>query len=205
MKRTSARGIIWNALVDAYYDAAELTMMNLLWIVFSLLVISAPAATAGLYYATNQLAHRHAISWRTFLDGFRQHLWLGCRWGLVNLFALTLLGVNVWFYGQLEMWWTDLAQGLFIGIMVLWILLQVYTFPLLLEQEDHRMAIALRNSLVLFLKYPGFSLFLCLILLLVAALSTWLRLPWLVFAGSLSTYLANRGTIYLLDNLSNQS
>lgn len=188
--------LIWDALVDAYYEAVPLATFNVLWFILTLPVITALPATAGLYYATNQLAHQKHVTWRTFFEGFRSHFWLGWHWGLANLLVLMVLGFNFWFYGRVEASWAVWAQGALLGLMGLWGFLQLYTFPLLLEQEDRRMRIALRNSLVLFLKHPAFSIGLAFFVMLLVLVSTFLLPPfWLLFTASLSAYLANRGTI----------
>jgi hypothetical protein len=90
------------------------------------------------------------------------------------------------------------VQGLLLGLAVLWGLLQTYTFPLLLEQEDRRMLTALRNSVVLFIKYHVTSLGLALLLVLLLVVSTLFVPPaWLLATASLGAYVANRGTIVL--------
>lgn len=198
----SAGRQIWESLVETYYNFSELAITNLLWLVFTIPLVTAAPAAAGLYYATNQLAHQNLVTWRTFFAGFRTHFWLGWRWGLSNLLVLTVLGVNFWFYGQVQTSWADWVRGICLGLMGLWSLLQLYTFPLLLEQEDRRMRTAVRNSLVFFIRRPGFSISLSLFLVLAAVVSTLLLQPfWLLLTASLCAYLANRAAIYLIKDL----
>jgi hypothetical protein len=191
-------GWLREALVDAYYDAIPLVTTNLLWFALTLPLITAPPAAAGLYYVTNRLARRRSANWRTFFEGFRSAFWLGWRWTLTNLLALTVLAGSYWLYGRIGAEWSDWLQGLLLGLAVLWGLLQTYTFPLLLEQEDHRMLTALRNSVVLFVKYPVTSLGVASLMGLLIVVSTLLLPPaWLLATASLAAYLANRGTIVM--------
>lgn len=193
---------IREALADAYYDSISLIAINLLWFLLTLPLVTAPPAAAGLYYATNRLAHRRSANWRTFFEGFRVHFWLGWRWALANLLVLAVLGVNVWFYGRMGWDWGNWIQSVFLGLSILWGLLQIYTFPLLLEQRDRRVLVAVRNSAVLYLRRPLFSVGLALVVMLLIGLSTWLLPPcWLFFTASLSAFLANRGTIVLIETL----
>jgi hypothetical protein len=185
-------------LVDAYYDAIPLVTTNLLWFALTLPLITAPPAAAGLYYATNRLAHRRSANWRTFFEGFRSAFWLGWRWALTNLLVLMAVAGSTWLYGRIGAAWSDWLQGLLLGLAVLWLLLQTYTFPLLLEQEDQRMVTAVRNSMVLFIRYPVTSLGLALLLVLLIVVSTLLLPPsWPLVSASLGAYVANRGTIVL--------
>lgn len=195
--------VIRKGLVEAYDSYLELVIANLLWFVLTLPIITAPLAAAGLYYSTNQLAHRKQVSWRTFFEGFHGRSAAGLRWSLLNLVAILGIVANVWFYGNVRASWGGWVQGLFVGLLILWLLLQVYTFPLLLEQQEQRMRQALRNSLVLFIRKPFFSLGLVIFLALILGLSTYFRLPWVIFTASLTAYLANRCTIYLLRDLQN--
>jgi uncharacterized membrane protein YesL len=188
-----------DALVDAYYDAIPLITTNLLWFALTLPLITAPPATAGLYYATHRLAHRRSANWRTFFEGFRTAFWLGWRWALANLLLLAAAGGGIRLYGRMGTAWSGWAQGLLLGLAVLWGLLQIYTFPLLLEQEDRRMVTAVRNSIVLFIKYPVTSVGLALLMALLGLVSTLLLPPaWVLVTGSLGAYLANRGTIVMM-------
>lgn len=191
---------IRDALVDAYYESVPLIIINLLWFLLTLPLITAPPAVAGLYYATNRLAHRQSANWRTFFEGFRAHFWLSWRWALANLLVLTILAGDAWFYGRMGWDWSYWLQGVFLALVILWGLLQIYTFPLLLEQEDRRMTTAVRNSAVLYLKHPLFSIGLALLVVLLVAVSTWLLpLCWLFLTPSLSAFLTNRGTIVLIE------
>lgn len=193
-----ARELIWGGLVDAWDAGLELILVNILWFVFSLLVVTLPPAQAGLYYATNQLAHRQAIGWRTFFEGFRRFFWMGWRWTLVNLLVLGLLASNYIFYGQVEAEWSALLQGMMPGIGGIWLAIQTFVFPLLLEQEDRRQWVALRNSVVIILQFPAVSLLLFLILVLLAAASFAFQVPWFLITASLSSFLANRVVVDVL-------
>ncbi len=188
-------------LFDAYDDFSSLVFINLLWILLTIPVVTAPAAAAGLYYATRHLAQTRSFSWDVFFEGFRQYFWAGWRWALAFLSIAGLLLINFGFYGQFQASWAPVIQGIILGLAIIWLLLQIYVFPLLLEQEKSSIRTALRNSLVLYLKKPGSSLVLVLFLLVVLVLSTILVLPWFLFAASLCAYLSNRYTLSSLDSL----
>ncbi len=193
---------IYEWLTEAFYNFFELVVWNLLWLIFSLLLVTAPPAAAGLYYATNRLAHGKKANWRDFFTGLRQHFWMSWRWGLINLVVFFVLVSNYLFYGGFDGMWVTWVQGVFLALIALWLLLQTYTFPLLLEQNDRRLRVAMRNSFVLYLKRPGFSLGVGLINLALIYLSTTLLMPaWVILTASLCAYLANRATLHLVAEL----
>lgn len=180
---------------------ANLLTANLLWVFFTLLVVTAPGAAAGLFYATNRMAHDRSVSWRTFFEGFRLLFWLSWRWTLLNLLAMSVFYANIRFYGRMEAGWAPWVQGLFLGLAVLWFLLQMYTFPILLEGEDGRLVTALRNSVLLFAKRPLFSLGIALLMTVIAVLSTLIQIPWVLITVSFYGFLLNRATLYFLNRL----
>lgn len=183
-------------LVDAYDAASTLIVFNLLWFVVSLPLITLIPATGALFYATNQQAHDQFAGWRTFFEGFRRCFWQSWRWGLLNLAVIAVIGANLLYYSRGGENWMALARGIVIVIAAVWFLLQIHTFPLLLEQEQPRLRLALRNSGVILLKRPLHSVRVGVIIALIAALSTVIMPPaWLFVTASACAYSANLATL----------
>jgi len=183
-------------LINLYYDLVPLVSLNIIWFLLTLPIVTAFPAAAGLYYATNQLAHQKGAGWKTFFDGFRIHFWLSWRWGLLNVIIILVAVSNIKFYGQLEAEWSVWLRGVIIGLSILWGIIQLYTFPFLLEQEKQRLSTALRNSMVLLATRPAPVLSVAFLSLMLAVLSTVIVLPaWFFFTASLSVYLANKVVI----------
>jgi hypothetical protein len=67
----------------------------------------------------------------------------------------------------------------------------------LLEQEDQRLRVAFRNSAVIFVTNPGFTVVLALLLLLVAVASTFFVIPWIVTLA-LIAIVCNKAVLHLL-------
>ncbi len=198
----SSGRIIRDALLEAYDSFSQLAIANILWFILTIPLVTAPPAAAGLFFYTHELAHRHPVDWRTFFTGFRKYFWLSWIWAVTNLVAIIILGVNAWFYMQVKTAWAPWMAGFFVGILVLWLLLQMYTFPLLLEQTDQRMRVALRNSVVLYLKRAGFSLALVFIVIPFAIISTIIPPLWIIITAAASAFLVNNCMIYLIDDIS---
>ena len=190
-------------IVDAYASLGEIFLMNLLWFVFSLPVITVPPAFGALIYSTNLIAHDESVTWRTFLVGFRLNFWRSYRWFILYLFVIAVAVSNIYFYRQFEATWGDWAEILVLSLLFLWVLLNVFTFPLLLEQSDRRITVALRNSLILYIRRPGVAFGAAIIILALMGLSLRFAWPsWIVIVPSLLAYLANRAAIYGVDQLS---
>ncbi len=195
---------LWECLLDAYDSFSQLMVVNLLWFFLTLPVVTAPPAAAGLYYYTHELASNHPVDWHTFFDGFRKYFWRAWLWALANLIAIIVFVVNAWFYYQVKTTWAPWIAGISIGLLVIWLLLQFYTFPLLLEQTDQRVRVAIRNSAVLYLKRPGPCLGLVLFLAPLGALSIVIPPLIIIIYAAVAAFLVNRWVIYLLEDILNR-
>ncbi|MBN2501136.1 MAG: YesL family protein [Anaerolineales bacterium] len=144
------RDVLW----DTYYDLIPLITANLLWVLLTLPVVTAFPAIAGLAYSANQIAKGKSVDWRTFFEGFKEHLGYSFKWGLLTLLGYAVLFISLSFYNAIEASWAVLLAGMMIGFIIIWTIIQLYTLPLVFEQVDKSIKMALRNSLVLFLKRP---------------------------------------------------
>ncbi len=176
-------------------------MVNVLWVVFTLPIVTAPAAAAGLTYVTHQMVYGERVSWRTFFEGFRQYWWPASRWAVLNVFVLLTLAGSYIFYGRMQQSWADFLQACLPMLLVTWLLLQVFVLPLMLEMERPRVREALRLSAFIYLRLPGCCFALAVMLAALSLLSTVLALPWVLFTGSLCALLANRVAANGLANL----
>ena len=124
-----------NRLVDAYVGAIPLIILNVIWFVVSLPIITLIPATGALFYATNQLAHIQSADWRTFFDGFRRYFWQSWGWGLLTVLLVLVIYSNLSYYSVNNETWVLFAR---VGIMILSVIalaIQLYALPVLFEQE----------------------------------------------------------------------
>jgi hypothetical protein len=181
------------------------TLVSVLAVLLVLPVAVFPPALAGLWNAANLVAQERAIHWSDYLEGFRRYFWKAWGLALFNISVLVIALANFWFYSpgiaplkisqETSMW----IRTLILGMVVLWLIYQMYPMAMLLEQEDPRLRLALRNSALLFLVNPGFTLVLALLLLVVSAISTVLQLPWFLFTLSLIAVVCNKAVRHLLE------
>lgn len=205
MRRRADPQALQDELWSAYYRAIDLIQINLLWFVFSALVIPAIPALGALFYATQRIARQGSAGWRDFWEGFRQHFWLSWRWGLINAGVLGLLGLTLAWYGQTQVRCLAAAQGVLIALGAGWIALNLFTFPLLLEQADQRFLVALRNSAVLWLRFPGLALGALLLIVIAAGLSVVIPPAWIVITASFCAYQASRAVVRAVQALTRGS
>jgi hypothetical protein len=183
-----------NGFLTAWDGFWTLWMSELFWIALCLPVVTIPAAFAGLYYTMNQLANGESLEWRTFFEGVKLYFWPAVRWTVINLLVIALLGLYTLFLvssatvsGQD---WMQAASGIPFGLLVIWLAINAFTFPFMLAQENPSYRMALRNSLIIYLKWPVYTLAFLLVIAAVHGLSIWLVVPWAILTASFTALMA---------------
>ncbi len=183
-------------LIDAYVALIPLIILNVIWFLISLPIVTAIPATGGLIYATNKLANGHSANWRTLLEGFRLYFWRSWIIGIANVLLVAIFSTNFIFYSFADSEWVVWARGMIIVLALFWLAVQIYMFPLLIEQEHPRTQLALRNSLVIIIKRPLFTLGVTLGIALLAWGTTIIIQPaWIFITASACAFFANQATI----------
>lgn len=129
--------VLRRSLNDLFQAIGPLIVANLLWLALSLPVVTAPAALAGLYYFVGFVVRGKDPPLSSFFSGFRRYFTRS--WALValNLGVLIVLLVNFFFYlGQPSEWIRLIAIPMFY-LLVLWLCIQTYLFPLMLRSAPH--------------------------------------------------------------------
>jgi len=192
--------------IDAYMATIPLITLNVLWFIVSLPIVTAAPAAGALFYATNRLAHGKPANASTFFEGFRQYFWRSWSWGILNILVGSILVSNYIFYGRFGESWTIWARAIVLTLSFLWLALQMYTFPLMIEQEKPHLRTAMRNSLVLMIKRPVYSIGIALLIAVIVLVSSLVILPlWAFFSASACAYLANRAAVGSIARFANSS
>lgn len=187
----TVRDVLW----DVYYDLIPLITANLLWAVFTLLVVTAFPAAAGLSYSANLVAKGKSVDWHTFFEGFKEYLGYSYKWGFLTLFVYFVLGVAVWFYSSIDAGWAIVLTALSFAFLILWTIVQLFALPLVFEQVEKSLKMALRNSLVLFIKRPLQTFGLLLGIAVILAVSIILPPLAFIISAALIAYFTNKNML----------
>ena len=170
-----------------------LTFFNVVWFVLQLLVITGPPATAAMYVIARRVVEEEFITPGDMYSALRQVFWPAWKWGAVNLIIVGTIGLNFWSYWGVEGQGWTIMRLLWGMIAFIWFSLNLFYWPFWLAQSDRRMLNTYRNSLVLLLKMPLFSLILTAISAFLIMASVMLSLPlvavlmaWLALIGVLT-------------------
>jgi uncharacterized membrane protein YesL len=187
---------------DFIQDISPYFIINLVWILFTVLLVTAIPAAAGLYYATNELAHGRTGGLETFFEGAKQYFWTSWKWGLPNLVIGFLFSVNFWFYSNITWQYAEYIRIVFYLMLFVWIAVNVYIFPYLIEQEKPKLRTAIRNSAVTFLRFPAQTIGLILLYVVLIWVGTFYIPPlWIVATGTVIAYTSNKMTIFALEKI----
>jgi hypothetical protein len=206
------------SLRDFWDEFVPLVVMNVLWsvaaalpflVLLFLAAVSLPLRLAlslvmllpafvlsgALCFVTNQVARGKTANWGMFGTGLQRYWAKSVVVGVVNLVALVLLITNLQFYAFiLEGAWTNFALSLWLVLGLYWGLVQVFWFPMILELEDEKILLGLRNAVVMVIVSPGFSISLGLILLVLSVLCIVLSVPAVLVMASFLILVANHAT-----------
>jgi len=170
-------------------------------------ILAGGPALAGVHNLTHPIPHEKRIEFSYFWEGFKRYYLKS--WQILALWVVgtVTLAANIWFY---RMWWQQGTQIallpviLFLWIMVLWLGIQPYLLPLLLEQEDKRVLLVFRNAILLALVNPGFTVLVMVLLGATLLLSLVFPPLLLLVTFSLMALVNNRAIVQLMIRLEEQ-
>ena len=191
--------VFWSSLGGLYYELFLLIGVNLAWLGLSVLVVTAPPATAGVYYLANQIARGESVSFGLFVEGMRRYFRRSWLLAIIVVVISVLLGGNLIFYANFANPWVRLLSVLWGYLIVFWLAMLIYLFPLLIEQEDKSLLLILRNAALLVLDNVAFTLTLGFLLLLFLLLNVGLVVPVLLILMSGLAVIQSKALLTVLE------
>lgn len=187
--------VLWRAIVEFERYGWLYIVCNLFAALISIPVVTAPAAYAGLSRLSHAAQTSPTTDFSEFWSGVRQHLWQGSLMGIANIAIFGILWVNFASYGSRTDLLFVILRTMWAIVLVSWISLQLYVWPILEEMEQPDLRIGLRNAAIMALQNLGFTFVLLIGIALIVLLSTITAVPWLLLTGSLVACIANAAVI----------
>ena len=179
------------AFWHVYDHLGTLIGANLLWLVLCAGVVTAPAATAGLFHLARRIAADEDARIRDFWAGFRHDFLPSLAVGAFTAGLAALLWFNIYFYGALGGGFAFVGAALatlLVWAAVLLVLMHVHIHPLL-ASGDRSLASIFRKSLLLTLDNPAFTVSVSLTALGLTALCVVSAAGLVLISGSLAAVL----------------
>ncbi len=167
-------------------------------------IIGPNPAAAGLHYYARHIFKEEIVGFHLFWEGLRAY----ARWAavlfLVSLAVAAVLLVNLSFYAGRESE-SGLMQTVFIAIsvlvfwvLVLWLMMQPYMLPLLIEQQDKRIIIVIRNSALLAVDNMFMSFLILVVFIILSVIALILPLIIATVGAALMAMISERMTLEVL-------
>jgi len=165
-----------------------------------LLMLPAAPVTSGIQKATNRIANYLRVDNSFFWEGTRQYIGRGFLLFAINLLVPAAIIFNIWFYFNSQGWLPIIGVA-WIWLLLLWLLMGQYTFPLFWQQDSPDLKLVLRNSALLAVRHPLYSLLMLLFQIVLLAASTALTLPLILLAPGLIALAGNFALAGLLQEM----
>lgn len=192
--------IMGRTLKATYEELFLIVGVSLLWWAGAVLVVTAAPATMGLHAVANRIANYRRSNIEFFWQEARRGIgrsWLAMAAVLVAGFLLLF---NIWFYASAP-GWMGVVSVLWLWAMFLFLMIAQYLFPLLNQQTEPDLRLAIRNAALLAVRSPLYSGLSVLFQILLAAASILLVLPILVLTPGMIALAQNFALTGLLEEL----
>lgn len=189
----------WHTLGHTYQWLYRYVLATMLWALLTALIIPAPAAWAGLIRLSHAASQNLAAPMSEFWAGFRENFLRSLPLLFINAVLLYITWFNFLGYSAARGVAYDALRVAWILILWVWIAIQFYAFPIMLEMERPTLSGALRNAAVMIFLNPIFTLLLWVGVVIAAIISTLLPGLWLVVTGGLLAVLATTAVLNRLE------
>jgi len=189
--------VLGAAFRDTWKELWTILIVQLLFLLATILVIPGPPAIFALFYYGNRVAHDELATERDFLHAIRQYWGPAWRWGFMNILIIGLLTGDYYLVETL----TDntaiasFVQGLYLTLFASWLLLQLFALPFLFEQTEPRVMQAFRNAALFLKKNLIFAIVLGLLLSLSLIAGTLLFMLTFAFGDAFLAFAGNHAVL----------
>ena len=185
------------AFRDVWQELWTILIVHLIFLFGNLLIVTGPPVTIALFFYGNRIAHGESANERDFLNAIQKYWKPAWRWGFMNLLVIALLIGDYYLTGKLAndsntLHW---IRGLYVTLLSVWILLQIFSLPFLFEQEQPSVIQALRNSTVFIRKNLILVFTLTLLLALSLMIGMLAFMLTFVFGGAFVAFASNHAIL----------
>jgi uncharacterized membrane protein YesL len=221
--------ITWRGVVDAYSELFPMVGMNLVWFGLNLVVgvISLPVvfllgfvgippdigsillvvlmvvvpnpAAAGIHNYANQLIKEERVEFALVWEGLKRYWAKALLLYAISVLGFVLLIANAVFYLRSESQVLRIFGIVWIYATYVWLSMQIYMLPLLVEQESKRIWYVVRNAALLALDSPFVTFVLLLLVLVLTGLSLVVPVLVTLISGALIGVIQHRAALTLLE------
>ena len=164
-----------------------------------ILVIGPNPASSGMHLFANRIAREERVEFGLFWEGFRRYFWRALALFGIGSGGTFLLIANALFYLRSDLLPLRLFGIVWLYGIVVWLAMLVYMMPLLIEQDDKRVRVVLRNSFFLALANVFPTIVVLIVYIVLVLVSLGLTLLIALLTGSVIAMISARLVQTLLE------
>ncbi|MFZ4847517.1 MAG: hypothetical protein ACOYL7_00100 [Caldilinea sp.] len=192
--------IIGRTFKGAYEEFFLVVGLSVLFWIGTLLVVTAPMTWAGMHHVANRMANYKRVEFGFFWEGARQHIGRGVLLALLLVFAPIAMTISINFYLS-GGGWLVVPGFITLWLLLLSVLAAQYFYPLFWQQNEPTVPLLLRNSFLLVIRHPLYSVLMLIFQLLLAVVSIVLVVPVLLILPGLLVLSHNYALVGLLQEM----
>ncbi|HMQ54447.1 MAG TPA: hypothetical protein PKE64_19660 [Anaerolineae bacterium] len=139
---------------DMWDEMLYMIVLNLIWLVGTVLIIPWPFVTFGLFYTVKNIGDGHGIKLGTLFSHGRQTLKPAYIWGGINFSILVAMYFNLQFYAGIQAEWTSFLRLFLLSLGIFWGIFQLVMLALYPRLVRPSFRLALRNAAVITGRHP---------------------------------------------------
>ena len=145
---------------------SDLMILNFLWIICSLPIITIGASTTALYDVTLKLVNEEeGYLFKGFFKSFKENLKKATIIWIIILFVFFIIGVNLTFWIKYKSIAGNIPMSIILFILFLFLPTEIYIFPIL-SNFKKTIKETIKYAFILSIKYLPYSLIIILISLI---------------------------------------
>jgi len=145
---------------------SNLFLLNILWIIFSIPIITMGAATSALYYVTLKMVkNEDGYIIKSFWTAFRQNLKQGIIIEFVLLIGAVILLGDIWYFLQMGNIIGYILSGIFSIGLTIYVLTLIFTFPLFAKYSN-TVTGTLKNAMLMAITHLPSSIAMAVLLII---------------------------------------
>jgi uncharacterized membrane protein YesL len=215
---------LWASLRDVFDEFMLLMGCNLIWCLLSLPlfwvsyvffqtganipgavaamagVLPAGPATAAMAYVANRVSEGRATKVAEYFGAMRSYARQG--WIILGIWMVGLLVIvfDIGFYSGMGNMFGALILGLWLYLLVTWLALLIYLFPLMAMQEEFDLRAIARSSALMVVGRPIYTVITLALMLFILGLGSLALLPTLLITVGFLNVWSVRATRALIDD-----
>ncbi len=168
-KLPSPLRVIFVSLREWWSEFYIMGLLNFLYLLLLLPVITAAPATYALFNQARALAQHEGVSITDFFRDMQIHFLRAWQLGAITIFGSLVVVADISFYGQLARQFGPIS-GVVLYAAVIWVQFIAHAWAMTTARPDLRLREHLRNAWLFTLRFPGHHLALAIFLVLVSSL-----------------------------------